>query len=121
MNTVRADGTIGAEVARAGVSRRDFVLLCGKLMVAAPFGLALTGHAHAAEVAKEIAKARRLPVIWLHFQDCTGCTETLLRTSAPDFVELILHLVSLDYHETLMAAAGHAAEAALRSSMAQNA
>jgi hydrogenase small subunit len=112
--------TIGEHVARCGVSRRDFVVFCAKLMVAAPFGLALTGRARAADVAREVAKARRLPVIWLHFQDCTGCTETLLRTSAPDLAEFILHVVSLDYHETLMAAAGHAAEAALRTSMKEN-
>ncbi|HTX53074.1 MAG TPA: hydrogenase small subunit [Candidatus Baltobacteraceae bacterium] len=113
--------TIGQHIARCGVSRRDFVVFCAKLMVAAPFGLALTDRARAAEVAREVAKARRLPVIWLHFQDCTGCTETLLRTSKPDLGELILHLISLDYHETLMAAAGKAAEAALRTSMQENA
>lgn len=119
--TMRHEETIGQHIARHGVSRRDFVLFCAKLMVAAPFGLSLTGHARAAEVAREVAKARRLPVIWLHFQDCTGCTETLLRTSEPDLGELILHLISLDYHETLMAAAGKAAEAALRTSMKENA
>jgi len=60
-------------------------------------------------------------VIWLHFQDCTGCTETLLRTSAPDVAHLILDVISLDYHETLMAASGAQAEAALRSAIADNA
>ena len=120
-DAARSDETIGEHIARAGVSRRDFVMFCAKLMVAAPFGLALTGHARASEVAREVAKARRLPVIWLAFQDCTGCTETLLRTSTPDLGELILHLISLDYHETLMAAAGKAADAALRTSMKQNA
>ena len=38
----------------------------------------------AAQVARIVGQARRPSVIWLHFQDCTGCTETLLRTSAPD-------------------------------------
>jgi hydrogenase small subunit len=116
-----ADETIGEHIARAGVSRRDFVMFCAKLMAAAPLGLGLTAHASASVVAREAAKARRLPVIWLHFQDCTGCTETLLRTSSPDLGELILHLISLDYHETLMAAAGKAAEGALRTSMQRNA
>jgi hydrogenase small subunit len=45
----------------------------------------------------------------------------LLRTSSPDLAELILHLISLDYHETLMAAAGKSAEAALHTSMRENA
>ena len=119
--TAARNETIGEHLARCGASRRDFVVFCGKLMVAAPFGLALTRATRAAEVAREVAKARRLPVIWLHFQDCTGCTETLLRTSRPDLAELILNLVSLDYHETLMAAAGKQAEAALHTSMTGNA
>jgi hydrogenase small subunit len=60
-------------------------------------------------------------VVWLHFQDCTGCTETLLRTSAPDVAHLILDVISLDYHETLMAASGAQAEAALRQTIEDNA
>jgi hydrogenase small subunit len=57
----------------------------------------------------------------LHFQDCTGCTETLLRTSSPDVAHLILDVISLDYHETLMAASGAQAEAALQSAVETNA
>ncbi len=53
------------------------------------------------------------PVVWLHFQECTGCSESLLRASHPDIGRLILDLISLDYHETVMAAAGHQAEEAL--------
>jgi hydrogenase small subunit len=113
--------TIGQHLVRCGVSRREFLAFCAKLMVAAPFGLALTDKAGASEVAREVARARRPSVIWLHFQDCTGCTETLLRTSTPDLSELILHLVSLDYHETLMAAAGKDAEDALHAAMEANA
>ena len=113
--------TIQSHLRSAGVSRRDFVRLCSMLMVAAPAGLSLTSRASAAEVAKTIAKAKRPSVIWLHFQDCTGCTETLLRTSAPDAAHLILDVISLDYHETLMAASGAQADAALRRAMEENA
>jgi len=112
--------TIGEHIQRCGVSRRDFLEFCGRLMVAAPMGLALTEHVSAQGVADEIAKARRPSVIWLHFQDCTGCTETLLRTSQPDVADLILHLISLDYHETLMVGSGRQAEAALHDSMKEN-
>jgi len=90
-------------------------------MVTAPVGLSLTSRATAAQVAKLVGKARRPSVIWLHFQDCTGCTETLLRTSAPDVAHLILDVISLDYHETLMAASGAQAEGALRSAIEDNA
>lgn len=114
------DTSIGEHFERCGVRRRDFLGFCSKLMVAAPFGLAIANQKTPEAVAALVASARRLPLIWLHFQDCTGCTETLLRTSKPDLAELIFHLVSLDYHETVMAASGHDAEAALHASMEEN-
>lgn len=113
--------TIGGHLKACGVSRRDFMQLCTMLMVTAPVGLALTDKANAFEVAKTVAKTRRPSVIWLHFQDCTGCTETLLRTSKPDVADLILNVISLDYHETLMAASGYQAEASLKQAMKENA
>lgn len=116
----RKEETIGLHLERCNVSRRRFLEFCGKLMVAAPAGLALTSLLSPEAVAREVEDSKRLSVIWLHFQDCTGCTETLLRASAPDVSELILHLISLDYHETLMAASGHQAEEALRMAMDQN-
>jgi hypothetical protein len=45
------------------------------------------------------------------FQDCTGCTETLLRTSAPEVAHLVLDVLSLDHQETLTAASAAQAEA----------
>lgn len=113
--------TISAHLKRCGVPRRDFLQFCSQLMIAAPWGLAITEKATAAEVAREIGQAKRPSVIWLHFQDCTGCTETLLRTSKPDLADLILQVISLDYHETLMAACGHQAEAALDKAIKDNA
>src|SRR3954462_11753433 len=112
--------TIDEQLRRAGVSRRSFINFCGKLMVVAPAGLAITSHLSPAAVAAELGKARRPSVIWLHMQECTGCTETLLRTSQPDLADLILNVISLDYHETVMAAAGAAAPAALRDAMNAN-
>jgi hydrogenase small subunit len=113
--------TIAEHLAASGVSRRSFIQLCSMLMVTAPAGLALTGKKSVFQIAAAIGKTKRPSVIWLHFQDCTGCTETLLRTSAPDVAHLILDVISLDYHETLMAASGAQADAALRSAMADNA
>ena len=60
-------------------------------------------------------------VIWLHFQECTGCTESLLRTSHPSVASLILDLISLDYHETLFAASGTQIEDALDKAITENA
>ena len=80
-------------------------------MAAAAVGLSSVAATKMAEAA---AKGLKPSVIWLHFQECTGCTESLLRTSHPAVGELILDLISLDYHETLFAAAGHQAEDALK-------
>src|SRR6476619_7479102 len=112
--------TIAQQLKRSGSSRRDFITFCGKLMVAAPFGLAITNFSSPLAVAAVVGRARRPSVIWLHMQDCTGCTETLLRTSEPDLATLLFDVISLDYHETVMAASGTDAEAALKDAMAQN-
>jgi hydrogenase small subunit len=113
--------TIGSHLKKSGFSRRDFLGLCGMLMVTAPAGLALTDKPSVLEVAKVISRTKRPSVIWLHFQECTGCSETLLRTTKPDVADLILNVISLDYHETLMAAAGYQAEAALKKAVEENA
>lgn len=101
--------------ARFGMPRREFLQVCGGL--AAAMGLSL---AAAPVVAQALAAARRPSVIWLHFQECTGCTESLLRAEHPTIEKLILDVISLDYHETLMAAAGRQAEDARRAAMAAN-
>jgi len=98
-----------------GVDRRDFMKVC--MMAAAAVGLPASVGRRWAEAAEAGLKP---VVIWLHFQECTGCTESLLRTSYPGIGELILDLVSLDYHETLFAAAGHQIEDALHTAMAEN-
>src|SRR3982751_4582505 len=116
---MRASRTINEQLQLAGVSRRHFLDFCGRLMVIAPAGLAISKLTPAA-MAATIGRARRPSVIWLHMQDCTGCTETLLRTSQLDLADLILNVISLDYHETVMAASGHDAELALRDAMKQN-
>src|SRR5271169_1238007 len=120
-SSAKSDNTIQSHLEAAGVSRRSFLRLCSVLVATAPAGMALAKAGTVAQVAAKIGKARRPSVIWLHFQDCTGCTETLLRTSAPDAAALILDIISLDYHETLMAASGAQAEAALRQAMDENA
>src|SRR5262245_14650380 len=99
------------------VNRRDFVKYCA--MAAAAIGLPMSAATKMAEAVVG-GSALKPSVIWLHFQECTGCTETLLRTSHPGVAELILDLISLDYHETLLVAAGHQAEAARRSAMKAN-
>jgi hydrogenase small subunit len=110
--------TIAQGLKKAGYSRRDFLQLCTTLVATAPVGLALTDKATPAEVAAKVAKAKKPSVVWLHFQDCTGCSETLLRTTKPDLADLIINVISLDYHETLMVACGDQAEDCLKTATA---
>lgn len=90
-----------------GISRREFLKFC-TVMTAA---LALPVD-QVSRVAAALETARRPPVIWLEFQDCAGCTEALLRASRPTVAEIVLDVLSVDYHETIMAAAGQQAEEA---------
>ena len=100
-----------------GTDRRDFV----KRVVTAAAALGLSSAVAEQMAEAAVTKKLKPSVIWLHFQECTGCTESLLRTSAPGLGELILDLISLDYHETLLAAAGHQAEEVLKSAIKTNA
>src|SRR5450759_2149374 len=92
---------------RLGMTRREFLQFCAA--TAATLGLPAGADA---AIAEAMQQAKRPSVIWLHFQECTGCSESLLRAEHPTLDKLILDVISLDYHETLMAAAGHQAEAA---------
>jgi hydrogenase small subunit len=103
------------DLAPGGIDRRSFL----HVLTLAAASIGLTGTA-AARVVEAAARGLKPSVIWLHFQECTGCTESLLRSSHPELADLILDLVSLDYHETLFAAAGRQAEEALHSAMAQH-
>ena len=107
---------ITAAAERLQMSRREFLQFCAALSST----LGLPQGADAA-VAEAVATKKRPSVIWLHFQECTGCTESMLRAEHPTLEKLILDVISLDYHETLFAAAGHQVEAAREAAMKENA
>lgn len=91
---------------KKGVSRRDFMRYC--TFLTATMGLSSSFVPKVAEVFA--APPTRPPVIWLHFAECTGCSEAVLRSQYPYVDVLVLETLSLEYHETIMAAAGHQAE-----------
>ncbi len=113
-----SEETIYQHLRREGVTRRDFVKLCGLLAgamglnslpplkaSALPPGLG-EGNNPADMVARALASKPRVPVIWLEFQDCAGCSEALTRSQSPTLIDLVLSKISVEYHETLSAAAG---------------
>ncbi len=111
-----AGSTLGRHLQQRGVSRRDFLEFCGGLCVV--LGL---GKNAGPRMARALQSLRRPSVIWLQLQECTGCVESVIRTSEPTIGNLLLDLVSLDYQHTLMAAAGDQAEGVLRTAMKENA
>jgi hydrogenase small subunit len=79
---------------------------------------------YADKIAEALSLATRLPIIWLEFQGCTGDSESFLRAGSqpdplqpgvtdPGLVDLLLDFISVEYHETLMAPSGFAAEKSL--------
>ena len=102
------------ELEQRGISRRDFLGFCASMASI----LGLPGAT--AAIAEAVEKEPRPILVWLEFQDCAGNTESFLRASHPTVADLILDTISLNYHETLMAAAGSQAESALDQTVKNN-
>lgn len=90
-----------------GLSRRDFLKFCTMMA-----GVLALPNSLSKNIFEALDAPARTPVIWLEFQDCAGCTEAFLRASRPTAAEIVLDILSVDYHETIMAASGHLAEEA---------
>lgn len=99
---------------RRGVSRRDFLKFCSAMAAT----LALP-KIYVPKIAGAVAAVQRPPVVWLAFQDCAGCSEAFLRASRPTVAEIVLDTLSVNYHETIMAPAGKAAEKSLYDTVEQ--
>jgi len=95
-----------------GVSRRDFLKWTSAMTAAL-----MLPPMFKPMVAKAAEQFNRVPVVWLHLAECTGCSEAFLRTSYPNVDDILLDTISLEYHETVMAAAGYQAEACLEKAL----
>ncbi|PLX41168.1 MAG: [Ni/Fe] hydrogenase small subunit [Deltaproteobacteria bacterium] len=95
-----------------GVSRRGFLGFMTTLAATLALPVSFADKAAAAVTADN-----RPPVVWMEYQDCAGDSESLLRASRPSVGDLILNYLSVDYHETIMAAAGHQAEKSLEDTL----
>jgi hydrogenase small subunit len=120
--------TVKEFLTKQGVSRREFLKLSGLMVTALGMSLPaseITGIPSKAArnyqlrdlVAKALETAQRAPVIWLEFQDCAGCTEAISRSDSPTLVNLVLNTLTIEYHETLSAAAGFQVEQAKEDAM----
>ena len=109
------DMAIGEMLRQHGVSRRAFIKFCTAIASA----MALPPWMGPA-MAEQLRQAPRPSVMYLSFQECTGCFESFTRSFAPTMESLIFNVISLDYDDTLMAAAGDAAETAMATAMHEN-
>jgi hydrogenase small subunit len=107
--------TLSEMLQQQGITRRGFLKYCTAVtsMMALPPSMMPV-------VAAALESAKRPSVIWLSFQECTGCTESLTRSHSPTVEGLIFDHISLDYHHTLQAASGDAAEKAREQAMHDN-
>ena len=92
-------------IRRQGVTRRSFTKFCS--LTAASLGM---GSTAAATMARALETNPRVPVIWMHGLECTCCSESFIRSAHPLVKDVVLSMISLDYDDTIMAAAGHQAE-----------
>ena len=97
-----------------GVSRRSFMKLCGAIAVAG--GLSAVAAPRVAQALADTVigatSGNLYPVIWIEGASCTGCTESFAQVDTPDPASVVLELISLNYSETLSAAAGWSMEQA---------
>jgi hydrogenase small subunit len=93
---------------RRGVSRRDFMKFCTAMAAT----LALPSS-FVPRIAEALEKKQKPYVVWLHFSECTGDSEAMIRATHPAIAEIVLDIISLEYHETIMAGSGQYAEKAL--------
>ncbi len=88
-----------------GFDRRDFMK-----WASATTAMLMLPSSFTPLVAEAAELMNRVPVIWIELQDCAGNSEALLRSDGPKIDEIVLDIISLEFHETLMAPSGHQAE-----------
>lgn len=120
--------TLGENLARAGVRRRDFLKYCsglaavfaaGGMGLTRPVGTAAADTTTGDDIAQKLGAVSRPNVVWLQLQECTGCMESTLRSGNTTIEELVLNLLSVNYNELLMAPSGQAADKVLDDTNAQ--
>ena len=88
-----------------GISRRRFLGFASAMTA-----LLALPHTMTPQIVRALETQRKPVVVWLEFQDCAGNSESMLRSSHPTVADVVLDVLSWEYHETIMAAAGKQAE-----------
>jgi hydrogenase small subunit len=115
MITATKGRTVLEDMTAKGYSRRDFMKFA--TMMAAFIGVE---NSAIGQVVHALETKKRPPVLWMHFQECTCCSESFIRSSHPMVADILLDNISLNYTETLQAASGHMAEKSLHDTMKES-
>ena len=81
--------TVWEQAQQQGHSRRDFLQFCTWLCAAAGIEASAVG-----QVVHALETKPRIPVVWVHFQECTCCSESFIRSSHPIVSDIILDKIS---------------------------
>ena len=90
---------------KAGVTRRCFL----KTVAGAAAGIGVSQMVNPTLVKALEKELERHPVLWIQGQACTGCSVSLLNSVDPSIADVLLKVISLQYHPTIMAGEGKTA------------
>jgi len=90
---------------KSGVSRRSFL----KAVTGTAAGIGISQMFNPALVSAMKKALETHPVIWVQGQGCTGCSVSLLNTVDPSIADVLLKVISLQFHPTVMASEGEIA------------
>ncbi|MEZ0574474.1 NiFeSe hydrogenase small subunit [Halodesulfovibrio aestuarii] len=89
------------------LNRRDFVKLCTGTV--AGLGVSQMFNPAVCEAISGSLNGERPPVLWLQGAGCTGCSVSLLNSVNPHIKDVLLKVISLEFHPTVMAWEGEPA------------
>ena len=98
-----------------GLSRRDFLKVCGA--TATILGLS---QSYVPQIAQALEDATAKPaVLWLQGQNCTGCTISTINSTHPNAAQIVLDILSIRYHPNIMASSGDMAIKVIEDTMSE--
>ncbi|MBU8848542.1 MAG: hydrogenase small subunit [Desulfobacterales bacterium] len=90
---------------KTGVSRRNFL----KTVTGTAAGIGISQVFNPALVSAMEKALETHPVLWIQGQGCSGCSVSLLNNVDPSIADVLLKVISLQFHPTVMASEGETA------------
>ena len=90
---------------KSGVTRRSFL----KAATGTAAGIGISQVFNPALIQALETGLERHPVLWIQGQGCTGCSVSLLNSVEPSIADVLLKVISLQFHPTVMASEGETA------------